>query len=61
MLANANKDAGEGVSAPAFANMFGMSTAEAVVFLEWIKVGVKFKEETLDAAKKSGFTGGDST
>ena len=34
--------------------MFGMSTPEAVVFLEWIKVGVKFKEDTLDVAKKSG-------
>ena len=45
------------MSAPEFANKFGMSTAEAVVFLEWIKVGVKFKEETLDNAKKSGMTG----
>lgn len=44
----------KGVSAPAFAKMFGMSTTEAVVFLEWIKVGVKFKEETLDTAKKAG-------
>lgn len=44
-----------GVSAPSFAKMFGMSTEEAVVFLEWIKVGVKFKEETLDTAKQAGF------
>jgi hypothetical protein len=28
-----------------------MTTTEAVVFLEWIKVGVKFKEEVLDGAK----------
>ena len=52
MLADNN-----GVSAPEFAKMFGMSTPEAVVFLEWIKVGVKFKEETLDVADKSGFGG----
>lgn len=25
--------------------------------MEWIKVGVKFKEETLDVAKKAGFSG----
>lgn len=53
----ANTGANEGVSAPEFARMFGMSTEEAVVFLEWIKVGVKFKEETLDTAKKAGFGG----
>ena len=46
-----------GVSAPAFAERFGMSLEEAVVFLEWIQVGVKFKEETLDVAKKSGLAG----
>lgn len=34
----ANTDANEGVSAPEFAKQFGMSTEEAVVFLEWIKV-----------------------
>ncbi|KAL7503731.1 hypothetical protein ACHAXN_001475 [Cyclotella atomus] len=50
----ANTDANEGVSAPEFAKQFGMSTEEAVVFLEWIKVGIKFKEETLDTAKKAG-------
>jgi hypothetical protein len=49
MLANTSG----GVSAPEFASMFGMSTTEAVVFLEWIKIGVKFKEEVLDGAKKS--------
>eukprot|EP00804_Cyclotella_cryptica_P020732 CCRYP_003505-RA/>CCRYP_003505-RA protein AED:0.26 eAED:0.26 QI:135/0.8/0.66/1/1/1/6/451/832 len=56
----ANTDANEGVSAPEFAKMFGMSTEEAVVFLEWIKVGIKFKEETLDTAKKAGFSNPES-
>ncbi|KAL7441999.1 hypothetical protein ACHAXM_008203 [Skeletonema potamos] len=51
----ADTGANEGVSAPKFAEMFGMSTTEAVVFLEWIKVGIKFKEETLDTAKRAGF------
>jgi len=51
----ADTGANERVSAPKFAKMFGMSTTEAVVFLEWIKVGIKFKEETLDTAKKAGF------
>lgn len=46
-----------GVSANDFAERFGTTPEEAVVFLEWIKVGVKFKEETLDVAKKSGFAG----
>ena len=46
-----------GVSAPEFARKFGMSVEEAVVFLEWIKVGIKFKEETLDNAKKAGLSG----
>ena len=50
-------DTDGGVSAPEFARMFGMSTTEAVIFLEWIKVGIKFKEETLDTAKKSGLAG----
>lgn len=53
-IANMLADSTGGVSAPEFAKMFGMSTPEAVVFLEWIKVGVKFKEDTLDVAKKSG-------
>jgi hypothetical protein len=46
------------VSAPAFATKFGMKLEEAVVFLEWIKVGVRFKEQAIDTAKKSGFGGG---
>ena len=46
-----NTVANEAVSAPKFAKSFGMSTQEAVVFLEWIKVGVKFKE---DNAKRNG-------
>ncbi|KAL9185028.1 hypothetical protein ACHAXT_002805 [Thalassiosira profunda] len=53
----ANTGANEGVSAPEFARKFGMSVEEAVIFLEWIKVGIKFKEETLDNAKKSGLAG----
>lgn len=46
---------GSEVTAPKFAAKFGMDVEEAVVFLEWVKVGVKFKEEAVDAAKKSGF------
>ncbi|KAL7544474.1 hypothetical protein ACHAWF_007856 [Thalassiosira exigua] len=53
----ADAGANEGVSAPAFAERFGMTTTEAVVFLEWIKVGVKFKEQVADNAKKAGFSG----
>jgi len=45
----------KGVNAPQFAEKFGMLVEEAIVFLEWINVGVKFKEESIDAAKKSGF------
>jgi hypothetical protein len=45
------------VSPPEFAEKFGMKMEEAVVFLEWIKVGIKFKEETADVAKKSGLGG----
>ena len=33
---NDNEEGGGGVSAPEFAKMFGMTTTEAVVFLEWI-------------------------
>ena len=43
------------VTAAAFAEKFGTTREEAVVFLEWIKVGVNFREQTLDAAKKSGW------
>ena len=46
-----------GVSPNDFAARFGTTPEEAVVFLEWIKVGIKFKEETLDVAKKSGLAG----
>mmetsp|Transcript_23536 Transcript_23536/g.22568 ORF Transcript_23536/g.22568 Transcript_23536/m.22568 type:complete len:138 (-) Transcript_23536:243-656(-) len=42
------------VTPPAFAEKFGTSMEEAVVFLEWIKVGIKFKEESIDVAKNSG-------
>eukprot|EP00568_Trieres_chinensis_P011984 CAMPEP_0183295148 /NCGR_PEP_ID=MMETSP0160_2-20130417/3216_1 /TAXON_ID=2839 ORGANISM="Odontella Sinensis, Strain Grunow 1884" /NCGR_SAMPLE_ID=MMETSP0160_2 /ASSEMBLY_ACC=CAM_ASM_000250 /LENGTH=145 /DNA_ID=CAMNT_0025456581 /DNA_START=125 /DNA_END=560 /DNA_ORIENTATION=- len=53
------KSGNASVSPEEFAGKFGMAVQEAVVFLEWIKVGVKFKEETLDAAKKSGSAPGD--
>ena len=43
------------VSPAEFAEKFNMKIEEAVVFLEWIKVGIKFKEETADVAQKSGF------
>jgi hypothetical protein len=43
------------VTAPEFAKKFGMDVEEAVVFLEWINTGVKFKEQTIDTAKKAGF------
>ena len=42
------------VSAPEFAEKFGLKVEEAVVFLEWIKVGVEFKETAIDTAKQSG-------
>ena len=48
---------GEDVTAPKFAEKFGMDVEEAVVFLEWIKLGVRFKEQAVDVAKKSGFGG----
>lgn len=51
-----SKDSENKVSAPSFAEKFGCSPEEAVVFLEWIKVGVKFKEESIDVANKSGFS-----
>ncbi len=39
----------DGVSALNFAKMFGMTTPEAIAFLEWIRVGVQFKEDVLDS------------
>jgi hypothetical protein len=45
------------VTPQAFAERFGMDLEEAVVFLEWIKVGVKFREQTTEMAKKSGLGG----
>jgi hypothetical protein len=48
------------VTAQQFADQFGMDVQEAVVFLEWVKVGVKFKEQAIDTAKKAGFGGGGS-
>lgn len=43
------------ISPTDFATKFGTTVEEAIVFLEWIKVGVKFKEEAIDTAKKAGF------
>lgn len=43
------------VTAPAFAERFGMDVEEAVVFLEWVQVGVRFKEQSAEVANKSGF------
>jgi len=48
------------VSAADFAAKFGTTEAEAVVFLEWIKVGVQFKEQSIDTAKAAGFSGSSS-
>ena len=39
-----------------FARQFNIDNPEeAMVFLEWIQVGVKFKETTIDIARKAGF------
>jgi len=43
------------VTAAEFGDKFGMEVQEAVVFLEWIKTGVKFKEQSIDTARKAGF------
>lgn len=48
------------VSAAEFAEKFSMDVQDAVVFLEWVKIGVKFKEQSIDSAKKAGF-GGNGT
>ena len=53
-----NNSSSNKITAPDFANKFGTSVEEAVVFLEWIKVGVTFKEQSIDAAKKAGFGSG---
>lgn len=45
----------DGVNAQQFAEKFGMEVQEAVVFLEWIKVGINFKQTAIDTAKQSGF------
>mmetsp|Transcript_38991 Transcript_38991/g.44479 ORF Transcript_38991/g.44479 Transcript_38991/m.44479 type:complete len:112 (+) Transcript_38991:51-386(+) len=45
----------DGVNAANFAEKFGMDVEEAVVFLEWIKIGIKFKTTAVDTAKQSGF------
>mmetsp|Transcript_23669 Transcript_23669/g.65707 ORF Transcript_23669/g.65707 Transcript_23669/m.65707 type:complete len:140 (-) Transcript_23669:1046-1465(-) len=45
----------DGVNAAEFAEKFGMEVQEAVVFLEWIKVGIDFKTKAIDTAKQAGF------
>lgn len=40
-------------SAQEFATKFGMDVQEAVVFLEWIKVGIQFKEKTAKNAAEA--------
>ncbi len=45
---------GDSFTPQAFSEKFGTTVEEAIVFLEWIKVGVKFKEESIDVAKKAG-------
>mmetsp|Transcript_9945 Transcript_9945/g.24092 ORF Transcript_9945/g.24092 Transcript_9945/m.24092 type:complete len:144 (+) Transcript_9945:122-553(+) len=45
---------GDQISAAEFSQRFGPTEAESVVFLEWIKVGVKFKESSIDTAKQAG-------
>jgi hypothetical protein len=39
---------GKPVNPKQFASKYGMEEGEALAFLEWIKVGVTFKEETID-------------
>lgn len=46
---------GSSVTATQFAEAFGTTPEEAVVLLEWIQVGVKFKQQSIDVANKSGF------
>jgi hypothetical protein len=43
------------VSSSIFAERFGLTVEEAVVLLEWIKVGINFREKNMEAAKQSGF------
>jgi hypothetical protein len=45
----------DSVTAQQFAEKFAMDVQEAVVFLEWVKVGVTFKEQSIDTAKRAGF------
>jgi len=47
----------DAINAGDFAEKFGMDFQDAVVFLEWIKVGIQFKEKAIDVAKESGFDG----
>lgn len=42
---------GESVSAKEFADLFAMTSEEAVVFLSFIQRGIKFKEQHIDPHK----------
>jgi ribosomal protein L37AE/L43A len=44
------------ITAPDFAEKFGMEVPEAVTFLEWIKIGINFKEQSIDTARKAGLS-----
>lgn len=55
LTAAGDQEKGGAVSAATFAEKFGTTPEEAVVFLEWINVGVKFKQQSIDIAKQSGF------
>jgi CheY-like chemotaxis protein len=54
MLSSSSFSTTAAVSASEFASTFGMQH-EAVIFLEWIMIGVKFKEDVLD--KNKGIVG----
>mgnify|MGYP001804916870 CR=1 FL=1 len=55
-LTTASDDTNQ-VTSNDFAEKFGTDVEEAVVFLEWIKVGVKFKKDAAAAAQNSGLLG----
>lgn len=52
---NDDDTANSSVTAAQFAETFHTTAEEAVVFLEWIQVGVKFKQQASEVAKNSGF------
>lgn len=52
-LLSSNSSDNTSVTAEVFANKFGMDVQEAVVFLEWIKVGITFKQQTAKNASEA--------